>query len=104
MGPTNDQASCSFSDRVQHAKRARAQHAATRGRGRVGRSAAGRALKQQALELAVTASVRHQDTPYDDLLMRGVDRSEARELVRDAVNTILDAWRQAERAAARWTR
>ena len=42
-----------------------AQHAAVRGSGRVGRSAAGRALKQQALELAVTASVRHQDTPYD---------------------------------------
>jgi hypothetical protein len=76
-----------------------AQHAAARGSGRVGRSASGRALKQQALQLAVTASVRHQDTPYDNLLMRGVDRSEARELVRDAVNTILDAWRQAERAA-----
>ena len=80
-----------------------AQHAAARGSGRVGRSAAGRALNQQALELAVTASVRHQDTPYDNLLMRGVDRSEARELVRDAVNSILDAWRQAE-GAARCTR
>lgn len=76
-----------------------ARHAATRGSGRVGRSAAGRALNQQALELAVTASVRHQDTPYDNLLMRGVDRSEARELVRDAVNSVLDAWRRAERAA-----
>ncbi len=76
-----------------------AQHAAARGSGRVGRSAAGRALNQQALELAVTASVRHQDTPYDNLLMSGVGRSEARELVRDAVNSTLDAWRQAEPAA-----
>lgn len=76
-----------------------AQHAAARGSGRVGRSAAGRALNEQALELAVTASVRHQDTPYDKPMMRGVDRSEARELVRDTVNSILDAWRQAERAA-----
>ena len=33
-----------------------APHAAARGSGRVGRSAAGRALNQQALELAVTAS------------------------------------------------
>jgi len=70
-----------------------ARHAATRGSRRVGRSAAGRALEQRALELAVTASVRHRDTPYDGLLMSGVDRGDARELVRDAVNSILDAWR-----------
>ena len=70
-----------------------ARHAATRGSGRVGRSAAGRALQQQALQLAVTASVRHQDTPYDELLMSGIDRSEAREQVRDTVNSVLDAWR-----------
>ncbi len=70
-----------------------ARHAATRGSGRVGRSAAGRALQQQALELAVTASVRHQDTPYDELLMSGIERSEARDRVRDTVNSILDAWR-----------
>ena len=70
-----------------------ARHAATRGSGRVGRSAAGRALQQQALQLAVTASVRHQDTAYDELLMSGIDRSEARERVRDTVNSVLDAWR-----------
>ena len=70
-----------------------ARHAATRGSGRVGRSAAGRALQQQALQLAVTASVRHQDTPYDGLLMSGIDRREARERVRDTVNSVLDAWR-----------
>jgi hypothetical protein len=70
-----------------------ARHAATRGSGRVGRSAAGRTLQPQALELAVTASVRHQDTPYDRLLMSGIDRSQARERVRDTVNNILDAWR-----------
>ena len=46
-----------------------ARHAAARGSGRVGRSAAGRALQPQALQLAVNASVRHQDTPYDGLLM-----------------------------------
>ena len=69
-----------------------ARHAATRGSGRVGRSAAGRELQQHALELAVTASVRNQDTPYDGLLMSGISRTEARELVRDTVNTILEAW------------
>lgn len=70
-----------------------ARHAAARGSGRVGRSAAGRALEQQALELAVAASIRHRDTNYDDLLMSGIDRHEARDRVRDAVNGIMDGWR-----------
>lgn len=70
-----------------------AQHAAIRGSGRVGRSTAGRALEHRALQLAVAASVRHQDTPYDALLMSGVDRTEARERVRETVNSVLAAWR-----------
>jgi hypothetical protein len=71
-----------------------AQHAAARGSGRVGRSAAGRGLEQQALELAVAASVRHRDTPYDELLMSGMDRSDARERVRGEMARIMDAWRK----------
>ena len=51
-----------------------AYHAALRGSGRIGRSAAGRELDPEAIRLAVTASVRHVDTDYDDLLMSGVDR------------------------------
>jgi hypothetical protein len=39
-----------------------AAHAAVRGSGRVGRSAAGRALEPDAIELAVAAAVRHQET------------------------------------------
>ena len=77
------------------AKRAEAiaRHAAQRGSGRVGRSAAGRALDHEALELAVLASVRHQDSGYDQLLMSGVDRVTARERVRDQVNAVLGGWR-----------
>jgi hypothetical protein len=70
-----------------------AVHAATRGSGRVGRSAAGRALDPHAIELAVTASVRHEDTRYDELLMSGVDRADARERVRGQVLRVLDEWR-----------
>jgi hypothetical protein len=70
-----------------------ARHAAARGSGRVGRSAAGRTLEQKALELAVAASVRHRDTLYDDLLMSGMNRSDAREHVRGDVARIMDAWR-----------
>lgn len=69
-----------------------ARHAAARGSGRVGRSAAGRALEEQALELAVAASVRHRDTPYDDLLMSGMNRSEAREHVHRDLARIMGEW------------
>jgi hypothetical protein len=69
------------------------RHAAERGSGRVGRSAPGRALEASALELAVAASVRHQDTPYDDLLMSGLDRDDARDQVRGHAQSIIDKWR-----------
>ena len=42
--------------------------------------------------LAVIASVRHQDTDYDELLMAGVPRAVAREQVRPAVDRVLAAW------------
>src|SRR5262245_428252 len=69
-----------------------ARHAGARGSGRVGRSSAGRALDEEAVTLAVVASVRHEDTPYDRLLMAGVDRAEARDRVRDAVDEVLEKW------------
>jgi len=71
-----------------------AHHAAARGSGRVGRSAAGRALDPDALELAVVAAVRHEDTRYDDLLMSGLERSDARESVSDEVQRVLESWRR----------
>jgi hypothetical protein len=42
--------------------------------------------------LAVIASVRHQDTGYDELLMAGVAREEARAWVRPDIDRILAAW------------
>ncbi len=69
-----------------------ARHTGTRGSGRVGRSAAGRAFDPKALGLAVAASVRHRDTRYDELLMSGVERAEARSLVREEVESILGSW------------
>lgn len=73
-----------------------ARHAGARGSDRVGRSAAGRALDPGAIGLAVAASVRHRDTGYDQLLMSGRDRGEARLLVRDEVERRLDSWRAPE--------
>jgi hypothetical protein len=72
-----------------------AQHTGTRGSGRVGRSAAGRALDEDAVVLAVVASVRHQDTSYDSLLMSGMPRDVARDEVRPAIDRVLATWRTA---------
>jgi hypothetical protein len=69
-----------------------AQHAAAKGSGRVGRTAAARDLDPEAVELAVAASVRHVDTGYDAFLMAGVDRSLARAQVRPDVTEVLRAW------------
>ncbi|MEU6422556.1 DUF2293 domain-containing protein [Streptomyces spiralis] len=75
--------------------RAVAAHASVRGSGRVGRSAAGRALSEGAVVWAVRASVRHLDTPYDRLLMEGVPRHEARRRIAADVESVLGAWREA---------
>ncbi len=69
-----------------------ALHAAARGSGRVGRTAAGRALDADAVRLAVVASVRHVDTDYDALLMSGVDRESARAQVHQRVEDVVSAW------------
>jgi hypothetical protein len=70
-----------------------AARAAARGSGRVGRTAAGRAADPAAIELAVIVSVRHEDTGYDELLMTGATREEARERVSPEVEGILEDWR-----------
>lgn len=71
-----------------------ARHAGLRGSGRVGRSASGRRLDEQAVTLAVRASIRHQDTDYDDLLMSGVPRDAARERISDDIDRVLAAFRK----------
>ena len=77
------------------AKRAQeiTRHTGTRGSGRVGRTAAGRALDEDAITGAVIASVRHRDTAYDALLMEGHSRELARARVWDDVEELLEAWR-----------
>lgn len=70
-----------------------AVHTSRRGSGRVGRSAAGRALEAEALKAAVVAAIRHRHTRYDQLLMRGYSRRDARDAVYDAINHLLERWR-----------
>jgi len=74
--------------------RAIAEHTAVRGSGRVGRTAAGRNLEEQALTAAVAAAIRHNHTDYDALLASGLERDLARQQVADEVQAVLAAWRQ----------
>ncbi len=69
-----------------------AEHAAQRGSGRIGRTAAGRRLEEESVRLAVVASVRHRHTPYDEILMQSADRPWARAKVQDEIDEILRAW------------
>lgn len=71
-----------------------AAHACRKYSGRVGRSAAAKELDEDAVRLAVAAHVRHRETGYDTLMMRGRDRFEARGVVRDQVEGILRLWAQ----------
>ena len=48
-----------------------------------------------AVLAAVIASVRHLDTSYDELLMAGVPREDARQRVRAEVQAVLDTWQSA---------
>ena len=68
------------------------KHACTKYSGRVGRSAAAKALDEQAIRLAVIAHIRHVETQYDKLLMSGYDRVDARFNVKEKVQSILMKW------------
>lgn len=70
-----------------------AEHTAMRGSGRVGRSEAGRNLKDEALTAAVVAAIRHRHTGYDGLLARGIDRETARQQIAGKVDAVLEKWR-----------
>jgi len=71
-----------------------AAHTSVRGSGRVGRTASGQALEEEALRAAVVAAIRHRHTKYDRLLMRGLGRKDARDAVRDDIDRVLECWRR----------
>jgi hypothetical protein len=69
-----------------------AEHACRKYSGRVGRSAAAKALGAEAVHLAVAAHVRHHETDYDALLASGLGRHEARDRVAPRVREVLLHW------------
>ncbi len=65
-----------------------AEHACLKYSGRVGRSAAAKSFNKQAIQLAVIVHIRHAETKYDFLLVKGYDRFDARAAVKDSVDQI----------------
>jgi hypothetical protein len=73
-----------------------AEHSCLKYSGRVGRSAAAKSLDENAVRMAVIAHIRHAETEYDELLMRGYERWDARAQVEGAVRQVLDNWEAPE--------
>ena len=72
--------------------RAIAEHACLKYSGRVGRAAFAKKLDEEAIRLAVIAHLRHTETDYDEYLMRGYERAEARNLVREKIEKKIEKW------------
>lgn len=70
-----------------------AEHACQKYSGRVGRSAQAKNLDEKSILLAVIAHIRHAETNYDELLMQGMDRSSARDEVKDVIGMVLENWK-----------
>lgn len=71
-----------------------AEHACRKHSGRVGRTEMAKRFDPEAIDLAVAARVRHAHTRYDDLLVEGWVRDDARIAVRGDIEEILSRWRR----------
>ncbi len=74
-----------------------AEHACQKYSGRVGRSAGAKNLDEKEIGLAVIAHIRHTQTNYDELLAKGYERAEARSIVNDRIDKVLESWRRANK-------
>jgi len=70
-----------------------AEHACLKYSGRIGRSAAAKEFDENSVQLSVIAHIRHVETNYDELLANYYDRWDAREQVKDAVDSVLLKWK-----------
>ncbi|HSB72154.1 MAG TPA: DUF2293 domain-containing protein [Candidatus Methylomirabilis sp.] len=73
-------------------QRAIAEHACRKYSGRIGRSAAAKQFDADAVNLAVRAHVRHAHTRYDELLIQGWSRGDARAEVESRMEEVLQGW------------
>ncbi len=61
--------------------------------GRVGRSASANELNKEPVDLAVIAHIRHSETKYDELLLSGLDKSDARHEVKSRIAEVIEKWK-----------
>ena len=71
-----------------------AEHACRKYSGRVGRSKSAKEFSMDAVQLAVFAHIRHTETNYEELLMKGYDRRHAREMTEEEVYAIMNKWEE----------
>jgi len=76
-----------------------AEHGCLKYSGRVGRSDRAKRFDPEAITLSVIAHIRHGKTDYDELLMGGMDRRDARGIVKDRIDDILETWSQGSGAS-----
>ena len=69
-----------------------AAHACRKYSGRIGRTSDAKAFDEEAVRLAMIAHIRHTETQYDELLLSGYNRSDARSQVREKVEHVLHTW------------
>lgn len=69
-----------------------AEHACLKYSGRIGRTATAKTFDKNAVRLAVIAHIRHTETNYDSLLAREYDRWDARSVVKEDVERMLENW------------
>ena len=72
-----------------------AWHATVRGSGRVGRSRA----CEYPVKAAVVAHIRHACTEYDDLLLQGYTKDDARRSVGDEIDAVFRNWQHDNESA-----
>lgn len=70
-----------------------AEHACLKHSGRIGRSRDAKRFDEEAITITVAAHARHAETEYDELLMRGIERYDARRIVAAKLNQVLEKWR-----------
>jgi hypothetical protein len=70
-----------------------AEHACLKYSGRIGRSREAKRFDEEAITIAVAVHIRHAETEYDGLLMRGIERYDARRIIAAKVNQVLENWR-----------
>jgi hypothetical protein len=71
-----------------------AEHTCKRSSGRIGRTSMAKQFDSQAILLAVRAYIRHEHTNYDEIIMKGWERSIALSQVEDKIEEILEKWKR----------